>query len=151
MLFRRYLLPVFIFAITLAACAPNSSTFQENLARWESADLADYRYVLRVGCFCPDEIINPVVVEIRGDAVASITYQETGEQPGENALQFFNAYDSVEELFAVIEDAMKQDPAEMSVEYDPNFGVPISISIDYDRMMADEELYLEISEFSELE
>ncbi|HSM58304.1 MAG TPA: DUF6174 domain-containing protein [Candidatus Sulfomarinibacteraceae bacterium] len=118
------------------------------LAQWQAQGLDSYRYTLQVGCFCIEDVRRPVVIEVREGAVSSVTYADDGSA-ADPAL--FESYSSVEALFAVIDDAAAQDPARLDVVYDQTTGVPLSINIDISEQMADEELYLDVSNFEAVE
>jgi hypothetical protein len=47
---------------------------------------------------------------------------------------------TVEQLFAVVSDALDGNAHTVTVEYDDDWGYPRSIYIDYDREMVDDEL-----------
>ena len=118
------------------------------LARWQAQELDSYRYTLQVGCFCIQEMTRPVVIEVRDGVVAGVTYagDDSAADPA-----LFEQYATVEALFAVIDEAAAQDPARLDVVYDETTGVPLSVDIDISEMMADEELYLDVSDFEAIE
>lgn len=118
------------------------------LAQWQAQGVDSYRYTLQVGCFCLQEMTRPVVIEVREGAVSSVTYADDGSA-ADAAL--FESYSSVEALFAVIDEAAAQDPARLDVVYDQATGVPLSVDIDISEQMADEELYLDVSNFEAIE
>ena len=150
------LLVTFILAVGLvwyiwANAAPgapaNDEPAQSPAALWESQAIDDYRYTLQVGCFCLVDVTRPVIVEVKDGQVATITYAEDGTA-ADPAL--FERYDSIEKLFAIINEAEAQEPARLDVTYDEATGVPQSVVIDISEQMADEELYLEVSDFEAL-
>jgi len=150
------LLVTFILAVALvwyiwANAAPgapaNNESAQSPAALWESQAIDDYRYTLQVGCFCLVDVTRPVIVEVKDGQVASITYAEDGTA-ADPAL--FERYDSIDKLFAIINEAEAQEPARLDVTYDEATGVPQSVVIDISEQMADEELYLEVSDFEAL-
>lgn len=140
----------------LAGCgAPRSSpldTAQGELDRnrrtWEALGSEDYRYVGRRGCFCPPDIYSPVIVEVRGGEVVSRTYQEDGRAVSEEHAELWPALPGV---FDLVQDAIDREAADVAVAYDPDTGVPRTIRIDYDEMMADEELGYEVEGFEPLQ
>jgi hypothetical protein len=89
----------------------------------------------------------PVTIEIREGEVVFMTYADDGTA-ADPAL--FERYNSVDKLLAIIADAEAQDPARLDVTYDEATGVPTSVNIDISEQIADEELYLEVSDFEEL-
>ena len=130
------------------ALAPAGQDAQSPQALWEAQDLDSYRYTLQVGCFCITEMTQPVVIEVHDGAVGSVTYAADGSAADAT---LFAAYDSVEDLFAVIAGAEAQNAARLDVTYAEETGVPLSIDIDIDEMMADEELVLTVTSFEALD
>ena len=124
--------------------AENPAVVENPQALWESQNINSYRYTLQVGCFCIQEMVRPVTIEIIDGEVASITYVDDGTTADP---QLFERYDSVDELFAIINDVELQNPVRLDVTYDETYGVPLSVNYDIDEMIADEELYLTISDF----
>ena len=53
---------------------------------------------------------------------------------------------TIEELFDTIADAYAQNAAVISVTYDPDASYPVSVGIDYDLGIADEEFSLQITD-----
>jgi hypothetical protein len=151
------LLIVLVAAVAVVALAlsgvlngvlPGENTPDTPQALWESQEVNSYRYTLQVGCFCLVEATRPVNIEVVNGEVASITYVDDGTAADP---QLFERYNSVDKLFAVIADAESQDPAKLDVTYDETYGVPLSVDIDLSEMMADEELYLEVSNFEAIQ
>lgn len=113
---------------------------------WQAQEITDYRYTLQVGCFCPEEIRRPVVIEVRDGQVATITYADDGTAANP---EFFSRYSTAEQLFTVIDEAEAQNAVMLDVTYN-EVGFPTTINIDISELMADEELYLTITEFESL-
>lgn len=132
----------------LPGLAPAGDPGESAYAQWQAQDLDSYRYTLQVGCFCIEEMRRPVVIEVQDGVVAGLTYADDGSA-ADPAL--FERYTSVEALFAVIEEAAAQDPARLDVVYDQTTGVPLSVDIDISEQMADEELYLAVSNFEAID
>ena len=118
------------------------------LALWQAQDVDSYRYTLQVGCFCLTDMTRPVVIEVQDGVLASVIYADDGSA-ADPAL--FERYTSVEALFGVIDEAAAQNPARLDVVYDETTGVPLSVAIDISEEMADEELYLELSNFETID
>ena len=116
-------------------------------ALWHSLDSDSYRYTLTVSCFCPQELVQPVIVEVIDGELASLTYAESG-QPAEPL--FFESYTSIDKLHGIIDDAAAQDPARLDVTYDEATGVPLNVDIDISELMADEEIRFTVEDFEQL-
>jgi hypothetical protein len=111
-------------------------------ALWESSKPASYLYTVQISCFCPAEYTQPVQIQVQNgfyfDSVGSIA------PVSENYLA---QYGSVEELFGMIEAAYEQGADMVKVEYDPTYGVPLRVSIDYIKEAIDDEISLTVSDF----
>ena len=135
----------------LSACAGPYSDAQKELRqneqRWEAQKFDDYRYTLRILCFCPTEITDPVVVEVRGGVTVSLTYAVDG-RPATNDL--FESANTIDELFDIIRDAISQKASKLTVEYDGAMGYPKQITIDPIETAIDEERAYTVSELTPL-
>lgn len=119
--------------------------WNEARARWAAARPAAYAITLRRGCFCGQEAVGPAAVEVEGQAVVARTYVETGQAVPARWAPFFPP---VEGLFDLIGDAIAADAASLDVTYDPAFGHPTRVTVDYDARVADDELDLVVLSFS---
>lgn len=100
---------------------------------WQAKDIDDYVITVRLTCFCvPDQAVRTV---IRDDRTVRVTQ-------GERRLRTSRGW-SMDELFALLRDALAESD---SVRVDwTSRGVPRSIAIDPDEMMADEETYYSVT------
>lgn len=112
---------------------------------WENELVRDYQYQLRMLCFCPPELTNPVIVEVRNGVTVSVIYAGTGLPVGNT---YFISYDTIDEMFQVIEDAINQRAEEIKVEYNAVLGYPTCINIDFIKMAVDDEITYTISNFT---
>lgn len=114
---------------------------------WSEQRVADYRYAVKHSCFCPEDVVAPVVVEVRDGVVVERRYQESGALAPREHRQLWPA---VEGLFGVVENALERNAAEIEVGYHPRLGYPIFIRIDHDRNAVDEEQEFTVSELEPL-
>ncbi|AUS99091.1 hypothetical protein CLI64_01005 [Nostoc sp. CENA543] len=117
--------------------------FNRNL--WNSKNIVNYRYTFSNGCFCIPDARGPVVIEVRNGKTVSVTSVATG-QPVSNP-EFFRNYNTIPKLFNVIGDAIQRQAANLDVSYNPQYGYPTQINVDYNAQIADEEIYLTIENF----
>jgi hypothetical protein len=111
---------------------------------WDRKDVASYSYLLELQCFCaPASQLEPVVVTVRNGAVTSVKYEDGTSAPG----AVFGAYDTVEELFDMIEDAIDRDADMLQVGYDAVYGFPNVINVDYESGGTEQKL-LFVTEFA---
>jgi len=116
---------------------------EANRATWEAQRPQNYTYVLQHRCFCGQEAIGPVEVEVQGTTVVRRTYTGSGE---EVSAQFESAFPIVEVLFTLLEEAAEADADDIQASFDPVLGVPVDFFIDYSDNIADEERGYEVLE-----
>jgi len=127
----------------LLACGP-LSTLEDQRAIWDSQGLDDYSYVLRRGCFCPEEYTSPVQITVIGDAVSSAVYAEDSALAGEPVVDDYETM-TIDDLFDFTASAITEAD-KIEIEYDATYGYPSSIQIDYQLMAADDELSVSASD-----
>ena len=113
-------------------------------AKWQKKRPQHYAYTLQRSCFCTEEYRKPIEIRVFGNKVQQATLQPEGTPL--SAERKSEAM-TVEGLFRMIREAIVNKSASVTVKYNATYGYPTSISIDRDRMMADEEVYLSASNF----
>lgn len=130
------------------------TALNENQTKWATSAIHDYEYVVRTICFCTIESTTPIRQRIENDLVVDSRYDcdnksnalltaICGQQPSQAFEQ------SVTDLFQKIDNAIKQNVALLDVQYDPQYGYPLSISIDPILNLSDDETVFTISDFSQ--
>lgn len=114
-----------------------------NRSVWEAQRPDHYRFVLSRRCFCPQEAIGPVELEVEGSLVLSRTYVAGGDPVPEDLR---DAFPTVSGLFDVLSEAVATGADEITVTWNPINGAPAEFFIDYDVDTADEELGFAIEE-----
>lgn len=107
--------------------------------QWQAQQIVSYRYGLSVSCFCVEDVRQPVVITVTNGATTAIVKAEGGAPA---AAEFFEAYNTVEKLFALIQQAIDEGAAEVTVTYDPTLGYPTDIKLDGSTQIADDERFL---------
>lgn len=150
---RWMMVPVLLLS-TLAGCGlGDDDSFQrQNLAqaltRWDTKDVASYSYILELQCFCaPASELKPVLVTVKNGAVASLQYwDETPSKRAPAPASIFGPYDTVEDLFALVDDAIDRDADVLQVRYDAEYGFPDMVNVDYEAG-GSEQLFFTVSQF----
>ena len=70
------------------------------------------------------------------ETIVRATYASSGAEVGAATL---GRVRTVQQLFALIRDAIARSAARVDVTYDPTYGFPTQITIDYDAVVADDE------------
>jgi hypothetical protein len=99
------------------------SELRERRAAWLAHGIDDYRFQLQISCFCGAQITRPVVIEVRGGAIATVQDLETG-----NPVADVSAYRTITKLFdAAI--AERSGGGYVSVAYDRTLGIPVRLEV----------------------
>jgi len=117
----------------------------------QQANWSNYTYLYAQSCngICSS---GPFLVTVVNDSIVSVEEQTVLTRPGEidlsqttsnptsrNGTVSTSTVPSLQDLQTTIQEALDQDAFLVQVEYDPQFGNPIDIFIDYDPFVADEE------------
>ena len=114
--------------------------FDAARAAWDASALADYDYTYTRNCFCPEEYRRPYEVSVRNGEVISATFKGTDlrDVPGVGAETYDEIIQTVDQVFDEIERALIE-AASLHAEYEPEFGYPVDVYIDWIENVADEE------------
>ena len=145
-------LTLLFLALILTACATGGGTeLNRNQSKWQNADISHYRFELTVGCFCPFRSQMPVAVEVQnGEIVSMIDVNGETLDITDPMNEFIVKYATMERLFSQLGSDSVQDADKLTVTYDPIYGFPAEISIDFIEAAVDDELYLSASAFEPL-
>lgn len=141
-----------LLALILSACSVGGGTeLDQNKARWQDADIAHYRIQLGVGCFCPVGDIMPMTVEVQdGEVVSIVTVKGDAFPVTDPMSEFILKYATIDRIFSELETDSVREADKLTVTYDPTYGFPTEVVIDYIELAADDELYLSVSAFEPL-
>jgi len=115
-------------------------------ARWARSGVRDYAYTLRVFAFGLG-VGRPARVTVQNGRRISIAPADGNPKPLETDGRVFPPYDTVDDLFGVVQQAIDTRADRLDVEYDPVLGYPTEIEIDYIRLAADDEFGVAVSKF----
>ena len=137
-----------VLTLTLSGCKvtvkpisnqlnPNLEAYTTNLKKWQTFNIDSYDFVFQRICFCTEDVTNPVEVSVQKKQKQSIRKIENYQDVDVDKRDFFL---SVDEIFAVVKSAIDENSEIIRVSYDPVYGFPTDVYIDYDQRIADEEL-----------
>lgn len=120
----------------------------ENATDWEALGITDYSFTATVSCFCAGELFRPATVVVRGGVIESASYVDDG-QPVDPV--FLPAYQTIDEMFETIADAIERKAVRLEVTYDPDLHYPTDVYIDISEQIADEEQGFTATELAPLD
>jgi len=147
---------LFIFlTLALAACSAvgnamgSQSEIEQNREKWQNANISHYRYHLSITCFCVFSQDMPLVIEVQDGEVVSMEFQ-SGNEIDASSRELFEKYATIDRLFTELEADINGAADEVTVKYDPTYGFPTEVTIDFVKEATDDELYLSLSNFEAL-
>ena len=147
---------LFIFlTFALAACSAvgnamgSQSEIEQNREKWQNASISHYRYHLSITCFCVFSQDMPLIIEVQDGEVVSMEFQ-SGNEIDPSSRELFEKYATIDRLFAELEADLNGAADEVTAKYDPTYGFPTEVTIDFVKEATDDELYLNLSNFEEL-
>ncbi len=117
-----------------AAATPEQEAFDRARNMWERRKPSSVRYTVDRDCFCLPAYREPYVV-IDRDGEQSFAYAQFVQHNGSSEPP---EPKTIEDLFVLLEKAL-WDADTVTVSYDPDYGFPDNLRIDWREQMADEE------------
>lgn len=142
---HRLLIPLATTTLAaLAACssaAPRAdglpqSELGAHRRKWSARGISSYRYTVRHVCFCAHPVTRATTVTVHDGVVRSAVYADDGTTVDAETLR---SVAGVDQLFRIVQDALDHDADEVAVTYDPVYGYPRTIRIDYRKTAMDDE------------
>ncbi|MDP1546735.1 MAG: DUF6174 domain-containing protein [Anaerolineales bacterium] len=148
----KKIIPFALVLILVACSAAAPSEYDQNLKKWQDSNIAHYRYTLFLGCFCIFENDMPLTVEVKDGEVVSVTRSDgTIVNPSDSFYEFYEPYITMDRILLELETVLSSEADDVAVTYDPAYGYPANIAIDYIKEAIDDELSIQVSDFVVLE
>lgn len=128
---------------------PLRLAYDRNLALWESRRPVAFEYVVARDCFCVPDYRRPYLARESGDRRLAVYASPLAPQNDATATEPPGVV-WLDDLFALIGEAIGSADA-ITVIYDPGFGFPTSVSIDWSYEVADEEQRFTVRDFQVIE
>ncbi|WP_431474086.1 DUF6174 domain-containing protein [Marinobacter sp. KM021] len=136
-------------AVLLGGCAgagkdvSPAGSIEEAKALWQSRGVMGYEVTIEQTCFCPPDLLQPMRVTVREGKVIDI---EGLEQPLNHPDILDERRLTIEGLLDLVEQA-RGSADKLLVEYDPHYGFPASLEVDYSPFIADDEFSYRLTDF----
>jgi hypothetical protein len=135
---------MFFATAALASCASSMTPAEREMGsardRWRSHGFVSYDFTVRQLCFCPVEITQPTLVQVRNGAVVSATSVETG------AAVDLRTGKTIDEIFDDIDRTFDRGRV-VKVTYDATYGYPTEAQLDRIEQAIDDEGHYFITSF----
>jgi hypothetical protein len=145
----KNLLKILILLFAIGCSSEDSVTldsvemeFSTAIKKWNNSNINSYSYILTVSCYCLDT--EPNSIEVIDNKITKVNSNLVTPEQLNN--DYWNVK-TVDELFNIIDEKLKDDPFIFTLKFDQTYGFPIDIYFDMDEMIADEEIGYTISDF----
>jgi len=119
-------------------------------SRWQAAQSGDYRFGYQKFCECNRDVPPTTFITVTDGKIESVYHLHTdSEREVPARAGSLDLYWTVEDLFEKLAGAYERD-AIVRVEYEPRFGYPTSLYIDYDPGYLGDETDLKLTQFEPL-
>ncbi len=115
--------------------SPLIEALKENRQLWRSQHLQNYEFIYEQQCFCLPPANTPLKVSIKDDKIIKVVNLTSNQE-----ITDLNFPKTIEQLFDIIDEAIKRHADEILVTYDSSLGYPNTVAIDYQKILADEEV-----------
>lgn len=111
-------------------------TWRQNKNIWDNYQMINYSFDFRVSCYCIDEWVREVNVLVNEEKITNVFFTDDSLKPV--VLKSSDWY-TINKLFEISK-ASIEEADQFEIEYDKKYGNPIMISIDWDSLIADDEI-----------
>jgi len=111
--------------------------------KWLGKGSKDYHYTYQRSCFCPRDYVRPLRATVKGGTLSKFRYADTS-QPVPESIKL--KPETIVGVFKLIREAISKNAASITTKYHPEHGAPLKVTVDFDRQMADEELYISLGD-----
>ena len=140
-----------LLALILAACSAGGSELSRNQSKWQDAGITHYRFQLSVSCFCLFRSQMPLTIEVKNGEIVSMTDVNGEAFPMDDPMSdLVMKHATIDRLFSELGSDPVQEAENLTMSFDPTYGFPVEVAIDYIELAADDELYLSVSGFEPL-
>lgn len=124
--------------VTVATALGEVTTaLANNKEKWALRNIKSYQYQYRESCFCLAEVTQNKQVTVANGVVTEAFFLQTSDYLTTEQLTRIKTVDG---LFNAIENAVNAKAYRIDVSYNIVYGYPETISIDYNKDMADDEI-----------
>jgi hypothetical protein len=134
-----------LLGLALAGCellGLNRNDTADARARWAARGPADYDFTLVRSCFCL--FGGAYRIAVRADTIHAVTPLHEGQEVP--SPQDFAVFQTLDDLFAIIDNA--RDADRLKTTYDPEWGFPTEVDIDYNQHAVDDEITYRAEDFT---
>lgn len=146
------LLSLILIVSAFYSCDDHQNQITElskNRQLWESKQISSYIINESLSCYCGGVLDWELRVE--DEIKIAVNFDESQLPSSETYETILERARTINNIFDFIESLENQDTESLEVQYNSTYGFPISISVDYNRQVADDEFYYSFTNFNLLD
>lgn len=137
-----------MIAAAASCSAVNWVEIERNRRLWHESGMVNYRMTVDVQKPGHATPMGKFIIEVRDRQAVSI---KLASDPTRDAMtERFSRYDTIDDIFNIIETAGVQRPDKMDIEYDAKLGYPKKLNLDISASALDDELFFQVLQFEAL-
>ncbi|MDJ0659668.1 MAG: DUF6174 domain-containing protein [Crocosphaera sp.] len=125
--------------------SPLIQEMKENRQLWRSQRLKNYQYIYQQQCFCVLPSNTPLKVSVKNDKITQVVNLNNNQ-----IITDLTFPKTIDEIFNIIKDAIQRNADEILITYHKTLGYPTRVAIDYQKILADEEVTYTVENLSKL-
>lgn len=122
---------------TKATANDIASEVESNREKWMQHGINNYEIEMQKICYCVPEVVRMMVFEVDDNSIKTVRYADTGDDVEQ---QHYGDFNTIESMFAFVEQSLEKNPADISIAYDEKYGYIKELSIDFKENIADDEI-----------
>ena len=146
--FRRVAVLAISFSIGACSSATGpSDDLTDAIERWAASAPSSYSFIYSQSCECA--FGGPIRLTVVGGVVTSFDTSPGGQVVVPDMKP--EDFPTIDRLLERLSDVIALDPISFEATYDATLGYPRSVNYDISEMIADDELFFEVSEFEAID
>lgn len=109
----------------------------------------EYSYELMITCYCTQHYVGPHKLHIKGDEIVNYEIELDGGAVFDDQTDLKQF--TIDALAERVDEILAKDPFTQEVKVHPDYNFPVSVYLDIDQRIADEEWGYEITNFKVIE
>lgn len=110
---------------------------QANKDKWLAHGIKQYQIEMQKICFCAPDAVRMMIFQVAEDEIQDVRYADSGNEVDPS---HYDQSNTIEGMFALVEQALEKNPANISISYDNKYGYIKELSVDYQENIADDEI-----------
>ena len=109
---------------------------QANKEKWLAHGIKAYEIEMQKICYCAPDAVRLMLFQVTDNEIKDVRYADSGDVVDPS---YYNNLNTIEGMFTLVEQALKENPADLVISYDTEYGYIKELTVDYQANIADDE------------